>query len=57
MSMYTIRGDISQVGVKYFHELKVSENVSLRVKCHPIVYDECNKMFIMHLIFSQTVNT
>ncbi len=33
MSMYTIRGDISQAGVKYFHELKVSENISMRMIC------------------------
>ncbi len=36
---------------KCFHEPKVSENTSVRVKCHPISYDKCNKVFTVHWIF------
>ncbi len=32
---------------KYFHEPKASENTNVRVKCRPILYDECNKLYIL----------
>ncbi len=37
-----------------FHESKISENASARVKWHPIIYNKCKKLFfIIYWIFFQ----
>ncbi len=45
-SVYNMEDYFKCMSCKYFHELKASEHTSVRVKCHPILYNERNSCLL-----------